>query len=394
MRRKGKGGIEAILVLGLMCVVLQGCGGGGGGGGTGGGGGGGMPGLMGGSIQGTALSLVDNVTTFAGSLLGQSGTANGTKTNARFDLPIGITTDGTNLYVADSNNNTIRMVVISTGAVTTVAGAAGSVVLYLDANGTSARFNAPTGITTDGTNLYVADSGNNRIRKVVIGGSWTVTTIAGDGVDGPDDSPTDGRFARFSFPQGITMDGTNLYVADTQNNTIRKVVIGGAWGVTTIAGTAGSGTLYLDAPIGTNARFNFPQGITTDGTNLYVSDTLNHVIRKVVINPQWPVSTLAGSAGVSGSVDATGTAASFHFPYGITSDGTSLYVGDSFNNTIRKVVIATQVVTTVAGSASDLPDLVDGIGTNARFWFPDGITTDGKKLYVADSGNNTIRAIE
>jgi len=129
-------------------------------------------------------------------------------------------------------------------------------------------------------------------------------------------------------------------------------------------------------------------GITTDGTNLYVADTSNHRIRKIVID-NGTVTTLAGSS--SGNIDATGTSASFSYPTGITTDGTNLYVSDQSNQWIRKIVISTGVVTTLAGSSWGFKD---STGTSASFISPWGITTDGTNLYVADDGNHRIRKIE
>ena len=263
---------------------------------------------MGGGIQGSPLSLTGVVTTLAGTI-GTSGTANGTGAAARFYYPDGITTDGTNLYVADSYNHTIRKVVISSGAVTTLAGTAG------------------TSGTANGT----------------------------------------GAAARFYYPYGITTDGTNLYVADTNNYTIRKIVISSG-AVTTLAGTAGtSGTAN---GTGAAARFYYPDGITTDGTNLYVADTNNYTIRKIVIS-SGAVTTLAGTAGTSGTTDDTGTNARFYYPYGITTDGTYLYVTSMYNNNaIRKIVISSGAVTTLANTST----------SSAK-----GITTDGTSLYVIDT---------
>ncbi|MDD5762115.1 MAG: hypothetical protein PHP88_06335, partial [bacterium] len=256
---------------------------------------------------------------------GYSGYADGTGTAARFSSPNGITTEGTYLYVADSGNNTIRKIVISSGAVTTLAGTAGSSG-STDGTGTAARFSSPYGITTDGTYLYVADSGNNTIRKIVIS-SGAVTTLAGTaGYSGYADGT--GAAARFYIPYGITMDGNYLYVADSGNNTIRKIVISSG-AVTTLAGTAGSSG-STDGT-GTAARFYDPYGITTDGTYLYVVDSGNNTIRKIVIS-SGAVTTLAGTAGYSGYADGTGTAARFHDSYGITTDDTNLYVADSGNN--------------------------------------------------------------
>jgi len=267
------------------------------------------------------------VTILAGSTSGtpsdSKGNTDATGTSARFDNPVGITTDGTNLYVTDTDNERIRKIVISTGVVTTLAGSSqGST----DATGTSARFDNPIGITTDGTNLYVADKGNHRIRKIVIS-TGVVTTLAGSS-EGSTDAT--GTSARFNTPLGITTDGTNLYVADYGNDRIRKIVISTGV-VTTLAGSSEGST---DAT-GTSARFNNPVGITTDGTNLYVADKGNHRIRKIVISTG-VVTTLAGSS--SGSTNHnTGTSARFNAPQGITTDGTNLYVSDNGNHRIRKI---------------------------------------------------------
>jgi len=335
---------------------------------------------MGGSMQGGQLSLSTVVTTLAGT--GSSGSANGTGTSASFSYPYGITTDGTNLYVAESGNHLIRKIVISTGAVTTVAGTGSSG----SANGTAttASYYYSRQITTHRTNLYVTDSANHLIRKIVIS-TGAVTTVAGTGSSGSANGT--GTSASFNYPQWITTDGTNLYVADTNNSLIRKIVIS-TGAVTTVAGTGSSGS--ADNTTGTSASFNYPSGITTDGTNLYVTDSENHLIRKIVISTG-VVTTVAGT-GSSGSANGTGTSASFNYPVGITTDGTNLYVADKGNHLIRKIVISTGVVTTVAGTGSS--GSANGTGTSASFNLPRGITTDGTNLYVAEYGNHLIRKIE
>jgi hypothetical protein len=371
---------KSLRIVALLSIMLcVGCGstskGGGAGGGTT---------QMGGAIQGMPLNLSAIVTTLAGTA-GQIGSIDATGSEARFKEPCHITTDGKNIYVADIYNHTIRKIVIASGVVTTLAGTAdqsGST----DATGAAARFYSPEGITTDGTYLYVADRDNHTIRKIVIK-TGEVTTLAGTaGQSGSTDDT--GAAARFYRPSGITMDRKNLYVADTSNDTIRKIVI--ATGeVTTLAGTAGlSGS--TDAA-GATARFYHPEGVTTDGINLYVADSWNDTIRKIVI-ATGEVATLAGVAGEPGSSDTpTAPPAKFYNPIGITTDGTNLYVTDS-NDTIRKLVIATGEVTTLAGMAYDHGS-ADGTGSAARFNMPWGITTDGTNLYVGDRGNNTIRKI-
>ncbi|MDA8411139.1 MAG: cadherin-like beta sandwich domain-containing protein, partial [Treponema sp.] len=304
------------------------------------------------------------VKTLAGS--GTVGSADGIGIYASFNFPGGVTTDGTNLYVADCNNGLIRKIVLATKAVTTIPV---STVAY--------------GIATDGTNLYVADIPKNEILKIVIA-TGAMTVLAGSTTPGSADDI--GTAASFTNPYGLATDGTNLYVADFANNEIRKVVI--ATGkVTTLAGSTTSG--YVN-DIGTAARFNNPIGITTDGTNLYVTDYANHAIRKVVI-ATGTVTTFAGTGAV-GSADGTGTAASFNYPYGITTDGTNLYVADHFNHEIRKIVIATAAVTTLAGTTTS--GYLDGIGTAARFNCPSGIATDGTNLYIGEPSNNVIRKIQ
>jgi hypothetical protein len=175
-------------------------------------------------------------------------------------------------------------------------------------------------------------------------------------------------------------------VADTFNHLIRKIVISTGV-VTTVAGTGSSGSAN---GTGTSASFNSPHGITTDGTNLYVAEYGNHLIRQIVISTG-VVTTVAGT-GSSGSANGTGTSASFYSPRAITTDGTNLYVAEYGNHLIRKIVISTGVVTTVAGTGSS--GSANGTGTSASFYSPHGITTDGTNLYVAEYGNHLIRKIE
>jgi sugar lactone lactonase YvrE len=260
------------------------------------------------------------------------------------------------------------------------AGVAGST----DGTGIEALFNFPQGITTDGTALYVADTINCTIRRVVIATGEVSTMVGTAGVFGSTDGT--GPDARFGAPYGITTDGTNLYVADTYNGTIRKVVIFTRV-VTTLAGSTMTNG-FTDG-IGTAAQFNFVTAIATDGVNLYAVDNRSNTIRKIVIETG-DVSTLAGTAGVSGSTDGTGSTL-FNSPQGIATDGANLYVTDSANLTIRKIVISTGEVSTLAG-ASGSPDSTDGYGSSARFFSPHGITSDGTTLYVTDM--STIRKIQ
>lgn len=389
---------STVLVRGALSVALlflTACGGGGmpvGGGNGSGSGFGAGGGTGGGTSSGTGggLTLTGSVSTFAGSATGVAGLTNGAGTAAMFSSPRGITTDGTNLYVADAVNNQIRQIVIATGAVTLLVGSPTGLPGSTNGVGTAALFSGPYDITTDGTNLYVVDTNNALIRQIVIA-TGVVTTLAG-GAPGAWTNGT-GTAASFNQPQGITTDGKNLYVSEWNNNDVRQIVI--ATGVvTTLAGGGTGGVSGLTNGTGTAALFQNLRGITTDGTSLYVVDTGNNEIRKIVIATA-VVTTLAGSStGASGLINGTGTAALFFSPWGITTDGTNLYVSEYLNNDIRQIVIATGVVTTLAGSATGASGLANGTGTAALFNIPAGITGAGTSLYVADSNNNEIRRIQ
>jgi hypothetical protein len=339
-------------------------------------------------------------TTIAGTA-GIYGFADGTNRAAQFHWPEGITVDTNgNLYVVDNYEMTVRKVapVGTNWVVTTIAGTAG---VYGSADGTNgaARFYEPASITIDGPgSLYVADGGNSTIRKITrVGTDWVVSTIAGtagvnDSADGTNGS------ALFNYPSGITVDANgNLYVADSGNDTIRKLTpVGTNWVVTTIAGKAQS----FGSDDGTNsvARFYGPSSITMDGPgNLYVADSGNDTIRKLTpAGTNWVVATIAGQVGITGGTDGTNLAAQFYYSSGITVDTTgNLYVADTYNNTIRKVapVGTNWVVSTLAGVADGSNGgSTDGTGASALFSLPYGIAVDGTgNLYVGDTFNGTIR---
>ena len=228
---------------------------------------------MGGSIQGTELSLSTVVTTLAGDNDTNNVSTDETGVDASFSqIYTGITTDGTNLYVAEYGSNKIRKIVIDNGTVTTLAGTGTSV--STDGTGTAASFARPMGITTDGTNLYIVDYNGHKIRKLVIS-TGVVTTLAGSSNGFADHD--NGTLAKFYNPRGITTDGTNLYVGDTSNRRIRQIVIDNG----TVTTLAGSGSSSSTNGKGTAASFSSPEGITNDGNNLYVVDRTRSLIRKI-----------------------------------------------------------------------------------------------------------------
>ncbi len=324
------------------------------------------------------------VTTLAGSP-GQAGSTDGAGGNARFNGPVGIAVDTMgNIFVADRFNHAIRKVTPD-GVVTTLAGfpQTGSI----DATGSAARFRSPRGVGVDSSgNVFVADSANHSIRKVTSDG--TVTTLGGAAEQAGN---ADGLRSQALFrgaEAGVVDAFGNVYVADSDNHTIRKISPQGL--VTTLAGVAGqSGS--VDGP-GPAARFNNPSGLGIDEAgNLFVADTNNHTIRKVT--PDGVVSTLAGSAGQGGSSDGPGSLGRFQSPLGVSAgpDG-SIYVADTGNHTIRKVT-PSGLVSTIAGSAGQTGNL-DGVGLVARFNTPTGLAVSPSgAIYVADSSNHVIRQL-
>jgi sugar lactone lactonase YvrE len=318
-------------------------------------------------------------TTFAGS--GYAGYADSTGLTASFDGPAGIVMDAAgNLYVADSGNNEIREIT-PYGVVSTYAGNInkGSV----NGTGTAASFANPLGLAIDASgNLYVADSGNNMIRKITITG--VVTTLAGSGAAGATNGAAE--TATFNNPNGIAVDfAGNVYINDTGNNLIRMLSTTG-----TVSTLAGSGFAAIANGTGTAASFNTPQGLTLDASgNLYVADEGNHLIREV--STSGIAGTFAGS-GYSGSENGTILRATFNAPYALTLDAKgNMYVADAGSNTIRKIAL-NDTVTTFAGSGS--VGFVNGSGTTVAFNEPFGLITDGSNnLYISDFGNNVIRKI-
>jgi sugar lactone lactonase YvrE len=327
------------------------------------------------------------------------GSADGVGGAAQFNGPSGVAVDSMgNVYVADLFNETIRKITLA-GLVSTIAGLAGDSG-SADGIGSAARFNDPTGIAIDtNNNVYVTDQFNETIRKITPSGTnWVVTTIAGspDSLSGSADG-TNGA-AQFSGPHGLAVDRTgNIYVADYFNNTIRKITpVGTNWVVTTIAGSAGNSG-HADGT-GTNAQFFSPDGIAADSAgNLYVADLGNLTIRKItLVGTNWVVTTIAGTAGRIGDVDNTNNLAAFYFPTYVTVDGaTNIYVSDSYSEKIRKITPSgtNWVVTSFAGSGQTAGS-ADGTGSSALFNAPSGSAMDSAgNLYVADTGNNTIRKI-
>ena len=320
------------------------------------------------------------VTTLAGNRY--IGTTDGVGTQAEFNRPSALTCDGKNLYVGDDGaggrgNRIIRRVVLATGAVTTIAGRPSrDNYVTVDGVGKNAIFTGPTSLANDGTNLYVGDinpdnAQMNRTRQVALSTS-AVTTLP------------------YKPAMALYRDQNDLYLVPyLQRGGTQIIKIDLATGQESYI--AGDGFGYKDG-IGKSAEFRSAFGLTGDGKNLYVADQVNHAIRMVVL-ATGEVSTLAGDGSQEpGSADGVGRAARFLMPSGITTpDGVNLYVTDG--NRLRKVVIATGEVSTIAGKPDGAEGAEDGVGRAAGFRSLTAITHDGTNLYVGDLGNHLIRKI-
>ena len=288
-----------------------------------------------GSVSPPATAQTITVTTLAGS--GTAGYSNATGTAASFNGVWSVGADASdNVFVVDAANQVIRKVTAD-GVVTTFAGS--GIAGYADGTGTGAILNSPHELALDNSgNIYLVDQNNHMIRKITPAG--VVTTLAGNGVRGFKDGPA--ASAEFSFPSGVGVaaDGT-VYVADYQNNAIRKISNG------VVSTLAGGSQGSADGP-GTAASFDQPDDIAIDNAgNLFVTDWANHEIRKVTA--AGVVTTFAGN-GTPGFANGTGKSASFNHPWGIAIDSkNNIYVGDEYNNSIRKITSAAEV-TTLAGN--------------------------------------------
>jgi sugar lactone lactonase YvrE len=293
---------------------------------------------------------------------------------------IGVTPSDSSLIVADTKNNQIKKIVNET-----------TVTTLLDTNGVAGSpLVSPEGLCVDSSgNIFINNTDAHNIIRIPSGG--TAANYAGlYNTSGMTNGTVSTTTAMLNGPEGIFCAANSiLYIADVGNNQIRKIQTNV---ISNVAGSAAGTSGFINGN-GTAALFSGPKGIASDTSgNIYVADNVNNAIRK--ISSTGDVTTLAGStAGTAGTTDGTGTAARFNKPYALTIDESgNVYTTDSGNNTIRKItssgVVTTLVGSSVAGSA-------DGIGTVATLNDPRGIAYDSTKkvIYVTTAGDSKIRKI-
>ena len=332
-----------------------------------------------------------NISTIAGTGgEGYSGDG-GPAIAAQLNYPQGLALDGAgNLYIADSGNGRIRRVDAS-GAIRTIAGTGEEGLSGDGGPAIAAQLNYPQGLALDGAgNLYIADSGNGRIRRVDASGA--IRTIAGTGEEGSSGDGGPAVAAQLKFPSGVAVDSSgNVYIADWGNHRIRRIDSSGT--ITTIAGTGGSGSSGDGGPA-VAAQLNLPQGVAADGNgNLYIADTENHRIRRV--DPSGTIATVSGSGeqGYSGD-NGPAAVAQLNSPSGVALDGAgNLYIADSENHRIRRIN-SSGTITTIAGTGVGFSGDGGPAGV-AQLRYPRGIAADGDgNLYIGDTGNHRIRWVD
>ncbi len=331
------------------------------------------------------------ITTIAGNgTPGYSGDG-GPATAAELDKPICVAIDaGGNIYFSDYGNHRIRKVTPA-GTISTIAGNGTSGYSGDGGAATAAKLSYPYGVAVDGSgNVYLADYSNNRIRKVTPSG--TISTIAGNGTASFSGDGGAATAAELQLPTGVAIDGSgNLYVADWGNQRIRKVTPSGT--ISTLAGN-GTGSFSGDGGAATAAELYNPIGVAVDGSsNVYIADDGNQRIRKVT--PSGSISTIAGNgtAGYSGDGGAA-TAAELNYPVGVALDFSgNLYIADDANHTIRKVT-PSGIISTIAGNGTAGYSGDGGAATAAELNYPYGAAVDGSgNLYIADDLNQRIRKV-
>jgi uncharacterized repeat protein (TIGR01451 family) len=338
-----------------------------------------------------ASPVTYTIFTFAGDGSMGYGGDGGPATGAMLSGPVGVAADGAgNFYIADVNNGRVRKVTPA-GTITTVAGGGGTGSLGDGGQATSASLTSPAFVTLDGSgNLYIADASSQRIRKVTPAG--IITTVAGNGTVGYSGDGGQATSASIASPHGMAVDSAgNLYFADEGNNRVRKITPAGI--ITTVAGNGSMG-YSGDGGQATSATLDMPIGVALDGAgDLYIGDSDNNRVRKVT--PAGIISTVAGNGSMGYSGDG-GPAASAELqpPQGVAVDGAgNLYIADRGNQSIRKVTAA-GIIATIAGNGSMGYSGDGGPAARAELSYPSGVAVDNAgNVYIGDMSNNVVRVL-
>ena len=333
-----------------------------------------------------------HVAAFAGTGTASYSGDGGQAASATLNFPLGLAYSNGTLYIADQINQVVRCVSTLNGTISTIAGSNIAGFSGDGADAKKARLQNPTAVVVSINGaIYVADSGNHVVR--VVNSNTLITTSAGrfeNSVYSGDGGTAVN--AGIAFPYGLAIDANgNLYIADSANNRIRKVAIDGT--ISTVAGV-GLGDFGGDGGPAKQALLNHPDGLALDAAgNLYIADTLNHRIRKMA--KDGTITTVAGNgvAGYSGD-GGRATFASFNEPEAIAVDASgNLYITDTLNQRVRRM-LPDGTVTTIAGNGVAGFSGDGGAALAAQFKFPRGIAVDPLgKVYVSDNQNGVVRVL-
>ena len=378
VRTKGESGLARAILLGLLGITL----------------------VLAPAMSQAPATQTYTIRTIAGDGTGAFAGDGSAAASAQLFDPFGLFLDGSgNLYIADQLNSRIRKV-DAAGIITTVAGNGITGYVGDGTAATSAQLNHPCGVALDKDgNIYIADTGNNVIRKVTTSG--TISTIAGTSIAGyggdydPNstaDQNGDATIAWLSQPIGLAFDAAgNLYIADSLNSRIRKINTAGI--ITTLAGNGVYGSMGDGGPATSAALYN-PQGIALDSAgNLYIADTSNGLVRKV--DKDGIITTVAGNRALGYYGDGgPATSAMLNYPKSLALDADgNLFIVDSFNSRIR-VVAPDGTIRTVAGDGWFGFRGDDGPAANSRLRFPSALVLDADgNVIFSDTQNNRIRML-
>lgn len=335
------------------------------------------------------------ITTIVGNGYDGNSGDGGQAINAEMVFPESIAVDSAgNIYIPDSSNGVVRKVAASTGIITTIAGNGTQGYSGDSGPATSAELNTPMAVAVDASgNVYIADYQNNRIRKVTVS-TGVITTVAGTGTSGYTGDGGSPFSAEISYPLGVAFDSTgNLYIADSGNNVVREIAASSG-NITTVAGNHLFG-YSGDGNLAASAEMNNPSSIAVDSSgNLYIADSGNNVVRKVTASTGI-ISTIAGdgSGGYAGD-GGPATSAKLNDPVAISVDASgNLYIAD-YSNFVIRGVSPTGTITTVVGTGTAGYSGDGGPATSAQLSYPHGVALDSAgNLYIADCGNHVVRVV-
>ena len=356
------------------------------------------------SASGFADSLVASMTypfLARGTILTLAGTGSasysgdgGSSTLAAVNGPKGVVADGAgNVYIGDTGNNRVRKIDVATGNISTFAGTGTAGYLGDGAAATAARLSGPSSLAIDNNYLYISDTGNHCVRIVDLA-TGLIDTYAGTGTAGYTGDGGPASSAQLSGQTGLMLDSNekNLYIADTGNNCVRKIVIATGY-ISTVAGTGTAGYTG-DGGLATAATLSAPRGVGLRQTtkNLYIADTANHCIRMVNSSTGY-ISTIAGTGGTPGFTGNGGlaTAALLNGPTRLVVTNTAVYVTDTGNHCVRMIDGAIIYAFAGTGSAGFSGDR--GPASAAALSSPSEVFMSNKGNFIADTNNNRIRKI-